>query len=142
MAEPADSWWDHTDRVHPAVIGTAMDRDSSSGAEPFGGATVFRTAPTWIGGTWYGAAKQLSASGIVLARLTWMCCRIQFRLPAGAFLTLSPIALLSLMGSFGVALSICRVLIEAHPGRAWAAPNLPRRTTVLFTAPFRHGAAP
>jgi PAS domain S-box-containing protein len=39
----------------------------------------------------------------------------------------------------GMGLSICRSIIEAHGGRVWATPNVPRGAVLQFTLP-RHGA--
>jgi PAS domain S-box-containing protein len=41
----------------------------------------------------------------------------------------------------GLGLSICRSIIEAHNGRFWASPNVPRGAVFGFTAPA-HPAAP
>jgi len=35
----------------------------------------------------------------------------------------------------GMGLSICRSIIEAHAGRLWVTPNLPRGATFHFTVP-------
>jgi PAS domain S-box-containing protein len=41
----------------------------------------------------------------------------------------------------GLGLSICRSIIEAHDGRLWASPNVPRGATFGFTAPAHPAAA-
>jgi len=41
----------------------------------------------------------------------------------------------------GLGLSICRSIIEAHNGRLWASPNVPRGAIFGFIAPARPGAA-
>jgi PAS domain S-box-containing protein len=38
-------------------------------------------------------------------------------------------------GGLGLGLSICRSIIEAHNGRLWASPNVPRGATFEFTVP-------
>ena len=38
-------------------------------------------------------------------------------------------------GGLGLGLSICRSIIEAHNGRLWASPNVPRGAVFGFTAP-------
>ena len=38
-------------------------------------------------------------------------------------------------GGLGVGLSICRSIVEAHAGRLWVTPNLPRGATFHFTVP-------
>jgi signal transduction histidine kinase len=38
-------------------------------------------------------------------------------------------------GGLGLGLSICRSIIEAHDGRLWASPNLPRGAVFGFVAP-------
>jgi signal transduction histidine kinase len=38
-------------------------------------------------------------------------------------------------GGLGLGLSVCRSIIEAHNGRLWATPNLPRGAIFGFTAP-------
>jgi C4-dicarboxylate-specific signal transduction histidine kinase len=38
-------------------------------------------------------------------------------------------------GGLGLGLSICRSIIEAHNGRLWAGPNMPRGAIFRFTAP-------
>jgi PAS domain S-box-containing protein len=38
-------------------------------------------------------------------------------------------------GGLGLGLSICRSIIEAHNGRLWASPNVPRGAIFCFTAP-------
>src|ERR1700722_2473286 len=38
-------------------------------------------------------------------------------------------------------LSICRSIIEAHNGRLWASPNVPRGAIFCFTAPAHPAAA-
>ncbi|MGY3559493.1 PAS domain S-box-containing protein [Bradyrhizobium sp. USDA 4472] len=40
-------------------------------------------------------------------------------------------------GGLGVGLSICRSIIEAHAGRLWVTPNLPRGAIFHFTVPVR-----
>ena len=42
----------------------------------------------------------------------------------------------------GMGLSICRSIIEAHGGRLWMTPNLPRGAIFHFTMPSRTGSAP
>jgi signal transduction histidine kinase len=37
----------------------------------------------------------------------------------------------------GMGLPICRSIIEAHKGKIWAEPNVPRGTTLQFTLPLR-----
>jgi PAS domain S-box-containing protein len=44
-------------------------------------------------------------------------------------------------GGLGLGLSICRSIIEAHNGRLWASPNLPRGAVFRFTAPAHPAAA-
>ncbi len=41
----------------------------------------------------------------------------------------------------GLGLSICRSIIEAHNGRLWARPNVPRGAIFRFTAPAHPAAA-
>ena len=41
----------------------------------------------------------------------------------------------------GLGLSICRSIIEAHSGRLWASPNVPRGAIFRFTAPAHPAAA-
>jgi signal transduction histidine kinase len=41
----------------------------------------------------------------------------------------------------GLGLSICRSIIEAHNGRLWASPNVPRGAIFRFTAPAHPAAA-
>jgi signal transduction histidine kinase len=38
-------------------------------------------------------------------------------------------------GGLGMGLSICRSIIEAHGGRLWVTPNLPRGAIFNFTVP-------
>jgi len=45
-------------------------------------------------------------------------------------------------GGLGLGLSICRSIIEAHNGRLWASPNVPRGAIFCFTAPAHPAAAP
>ena len=40
-------------------------------------------------------------------------------------------------GGLGLGLSVCRSIIEAHNGRLWASPNLPRGAIFRFIAPAR-----
>jgi signal transduction histidine kinase len=42
-------------------------------------------------------------------------------------------------GGLGLGLSICRSIIEAHNGRLWASPNIPRGATFRFIAPAHPG---
>jgi C4-dicarboxylate-specific signal transduction histidine kinase len=44
-------------------------------------------------------------------------------------------------GGLGLGLSICRSIIEAHDGRLWASPNVPRGAIFGFTAPAHPGEA-
>jgi PAS domain S-box-containing protein len=44
-------------------------------------------------------------------------------------------------GGLGLGLSICRSIIEAHNGRLWASPNVPRGAIFRFTAPAHPVAA-
>ena len=39
----------------------------------------------------------------------------------------------------GLGLSICRSIVEAHNGRLWASPNVPRGAIFRFTAPAHPG---
>ena len=38
-------------------------------------------------------------------------------------------------GGLGLGLSICRSIVEAHHGRLWASPNVPRGAVFRFVAP-------
>src|SRR5260370_32081922 len=44
-------------------------------------------------------------------------------------------------GGMGMGLSICRSIIEAHGGRVWVTPNVPRGAVLQFTLP-QQGPAP
>jgi C4-dicarboxylate-specific signal transduction histidine kinase len=44
-------------------------------------------------------------------------------------------------GGLGLGLSICRSIVEAHNGRLWASPNVPRGAIFRFTAPAHPTAA-
>jgi signal transduction histidine kinase len=44
------------------------------------------------------------------------------------------------VGGLGLGLSVCRSIIEAHNGRLWASPNLPRGAVFRFITPA-HPAA-
>ncbi|SIO17909.1 PAS domain S-box-containing protein [Bradyrhizobium erythrophlei] len=44
-------------------------------------------------------------------------------------------------GGLGLGLSICRSIIEAHDGRLWASPNVPRGAIFRFTAPAHPAAS-
>jgi signal transduction histidine kinase len=44
-------------------------------------------------------------------------------------------------GGLGLGLSICRSIIEAHGGRLWMTPNLPRGAIFHFTVPAHAGSA-
>src|SRR5580704_7541887 len=44
-------------------------------------------------------------------------------------------------GGMGMGLSICRSIIEAHGGRVWATPNVPRGAVLQFTLPRQGPAA-
>src|SRR5262249_51045301 len=44
-------------------------------------------------------------------------------------------------GGLGLGLSVCRSIIEAHNGRLWASPNLPRGAIFRFIVPVRPTAA-
>jgi len=41
----------------------------------------------------------------------------------------------------GLGLSICLSIIEAHNGRLWASPNVPRGAIFRFTVPAHSAAA-
>ena len=45
-------------------------------------------------------------------------------------------------GGLGLGLSICRSIIEAHNGRLWASPNLPRGAAFGFIVPAHPADAP
>jgi len=44
-------------------------------------------------------------------------------------------------GGLGLGLSICRSIIEAHNGRLWVSPNVPRGAVFSFIAPAHSAAA-
>jgi len=44
-------------------------------------------------------------------------------------------------GGLGMGLSICRSIVEAHGGRLWASPNVPRGAILGFIAPAHPAAA-
>jgi signal transduction histidine kinase len=44
-------------------------------------------------------------------------------------------------GGLGLGLSICRSIIEAHNGRLWATPNVPRGASFRFDLPAVANAA-
>jgi len=44
-------------------------------------------------------------------------------------------------GGLGLGLSICRSIIEAHDGRLWASPNVPRGASFRFALPAIANAA-
>jgi len=52
----------------------------------------------------------------------------------GAFYTTKP-------GGLGLGLSICRSIIQAHNGRLWAGPNVPRGAIFHFISPAHPGGA-